>query len=80
MKKLSEQLSPELLNALKDELVELDKEEPSWFVDSQINEVIFAKEYLEKQPLRCLHGSLYRENYTLSSAYGRKCKHSAELF
>lgn len=59
MKKLSEQLSPELLNALKDELVELDKEEPSWLVDSQINEVIFAKEYLEIQPLRCLHGSLY---------------------
>lgn len=59
MKKLSEQLSPELLNALKDELVDLNKEEPSWLVDSQINEVIFAKEYLEKQPLRCLHGSLY---------------------
>lgn len=59
MKKLSEQLSPELLNALKDELVELDKEEPSWLVDSQINEVLFAQEYLEMQPLKCLHGSLY---------------------
>lgn len=49
MKKLSEQLSPELLNALKDELVDLDKEEPCWLVDNQINEVLFAKEYLEKQ-------------------------------
>lgn len=59
MKKLSEQLSPELLNALKDELVDLDKDDPCWLIDNQINEVLFAKEYLEIQPLKCLHGSLY---------------------
>lgn len=59
MKKLSEKLSPELLNALKDELVDLDKDDPCWLVDNQINEVLFAKEYLEIQPLKCLHGSLY---------------------
>lgn len=59
MKKLSEQLDQKSLEELRKILCVVEDEVPSWVDEKSINEVIFAEEYLENHPMRCLHGVFY---------------------
>ena len=59
MNKLQTNLSKKSIEEIK---ILIEKEEldiPDWVEEKSLNEVIFAEEYIEKRPMRCLHGNLY---------------------